>query len=156
MTKAELSQLRNLRQEISELEKRLVSVHDLLADTEQLTDCVQGSMDVLPYAKHSIIISDFSDTKAAETIYHQQCAIEREITRKLGESVTEYGKLLSYINGLQDSYIRRIMRYRYLDGYNWTKIAMLIGGGNTADGVRKAHDRFLEKEELSVLSAKMC
>ena len=144
VTKNELSQLRNLKQEIVELEQRLLNTNDKLADTEQLTDCVQGSMDVLPYAKHSIIISDFADIKAAETIYHQQCAIEREITRKLSESVTEYGKLLSYINSLQEGYIRRIMRYRYLDGYNWTKIAVLIGGGNTADGVRMAHDRFLK------------
>ena len=144
VTKNELSQLRNLNREIAELEQRLVNMKDKLADVSQNIACVQGSMLGLPYTKHNIVISDYADIQTAQAIYHQQRAIEREITRKLSESVTEYGKLLSYINGLQDSYIRRIMRYRYLDGYNWTKIAVLIGGGNTADGVRVAHDRFLK------------
>ena len=50
-----------------------------------------------------------------------------------------------YIESIEDSRIRRIFRYRYLDDMNWTRVAMMMGGDQTADSCRKAHDRFLEE-----------
>jgi hypothetical protein len=46
---------------------------------------------------------------------------------------------------IDDAYMRKIFQLRYMRGMTWAKIALTIGGGNTADGVRIAHSRFLKK-----------
>lgn len=48
-----------------------------------------------------------------------------------------------YLEGIKDSRIRRIMRYRYIDDLSWVQVAHRMGGQHTADGCRNAHDRFL-------------
>ena len=50
-----------------------------------------------------------------------------------------------YIQSIEDSRIRRIMRYRYLDNLTWQQVANRMGKGYTKDYCRIAHDRFLEK-----------
>ena len=51
-----------------------------------------------------------------------------------------------YIENIENSRIRRIMRHRYIDGMSWIRVACVMGKGNTAESCRKTHDRFLEKE----------
>lgn len=51
-----------------------------------------------------------------------------------------------YIENIENSRIRRIMRHRYIDGMSWIRVAHAMGKGNTAESCRKAHDRFLEEE----------
>lgn len=48
-----------------------------------------------------------------------------------------------YIQSIEDSRIRRIMRYRYLDNLTWQQVAHRMGKHHTAEGCRSAHDRFL-------------
>ena len=51
-----------------------------------------------------------------------------------------------FINGIEDSHIRRIVSMRYIDGMTWRQIAARIGGGNSEDAVRKTVERFLRQE----------
>ena len=51
-----------------------------------------------------------------------------------------------YIENIENSRIRRIMRHRYIDGMSWIRVASAMGKGNTAESCRRAHDRFLEEE----------
>lgn len=51
-----------------------------------------------------------------------------------------------YIETIEDSRIRRIMRYRYIDDLNWVQVAHRMGKNHTAESCRKAHDRFLEEK----------
>ena len=71
------------------------------------------------------------------------------IDLKVRQSVIEYNRLNRYIAGVEDAQMRMILSLRYVNGLSWQQVVAQIGGGNTADGVRKAHDRFLK---LSVLS----
>ena len=71
------------------------------------------------------------------------------IDLKVRQSVIEYNRLNRYIAGVEDAQMRMILSLRYVNGLSWQQVAAQIGGGNTADGVRKAHDRFVT---LSVLS----
>ena len=48
-----------------------------------------------------------------------------------------------YINSVEDSRMRRMLTYRYIDGMSWIEIAHKMGGGNTEDSCRKAVERFL-------------
>ena len=52
-----------------------------------------------------------------------------------------------YIQGINDSYIRLIIKYKYIDCYSWAHVADLIGGGNTKDSVRMAVKRYLSQKE---------
>lgn len=65
-------------------------------------------------------------------------------------------KVEEYISGIEDSRMRRIFRYRYIDDLSWQQVAYRMGRKHTAEGCRKAHNRYLgeEKQSLSVLSAR--
>lgn len=60
-------------------------------------------------------------------------------------SIIEYNRLSRYIASVRDCRMRMILSLRHIDGMSWTRIAMRIGGGNTADSIRMAHQRFLQK-----------
>lgn len=49
-----------------------------------------------------------------------------------------------FMYNIDDSHTFRIVRMRYEDGKSWQQIAMLMGGGNSADSVRKQVERFLK------------
>lgn len=51
-----------------------------------------------------------------------------------------------YVEAIEDSRIRRIMRYRYIDQLSWVQVAHRMGGRHTADSCRMAHDRFLDRK----------
>ena len=79
-----------------------------------------------------------------------KCAVEIAdlkvlIDLNLKKCFYELKKLNRYIDSIEDSRLRMIMKLRYVNGLSWRQIAFSIGGGNTEDGVRKVHDRFLKK-----------
>lgn len=51
-----------------------------------------------------------------------------------------------YIQSIEDSKVRRILRYRYIDEIGWVQIAHRMGRKYTAESCRKIHDRFFEKK----------
>ena len=131
MTKFELTQLFWLKQEIKTEGQRL----------EELKAAAEGGvshMDGMPRAggqqrgKENAVISYVNQIQLVET----------KITR-----LTElYEKIADEIEAVPDSYMRQILTLRYVKGLSWLQVAMRLGGGNTPDGVRKAHDRFLKKQ----------
>ena len=81
----------------------------------------------------------------------------KELLRRLGiqkaqleraeAKVTENVKAAEdFIQGVTDSRMRRLLRYRYLDGLSWTEVAIRMGGRHTADSCRMAVERFLAKK----------
>lgn len=52
-----------------------------------------------------------------------------------------------YINSIEDSRMRRILRYRYIDGLMWYQVAQRMGRGHTGESCRKAIERFLKMEK---------
>ena len=122
MTKKELSQLYNLNREIELETKRL-------KEFEQESNNISGlpHIDILANASIAAQIED------CKTI----------IDAKQRAAVAEYNRLMRYIASIDDSLTRQIISLRYVNGFNWTQVAMHIGGGNTADSVRMVHNRFL-------------
>jgi hypothetical protein len=51
-----------------------------------------------------------------------------------------------YIQNIDDSYVRLIIKYKYIDCHSWARVAVLIGGGNTKDSVRMAVKRYLSTD----------
>lgn len=59
------------------------------------------------------------------------------------EDEVELAYLRGYIAKIDDALTRRIFELRYIDGCSWVQVARHIGGGNTAESVRKRHNRYM-------------
>ena len=130
MTKKELSQLYYLNREIEEQTRRL-------SELEEIATSCAVTITGMPHApgitdKVANYATEIADLRAILDLNLKKCFYE-------------LNRLNRYIASVDDSQMRLILSMRYINGFSWTKIAMSIGGGNTPDSVRKAHDRFLQK-----------
>lgn len=66
-----------------------------------------------------------------------------EIEEKLDKQISE---IEEYLNSIDDSQMRRMIKYKYIEELSWQQVAERMGGGNTADGCRMAVDRYLKKQ----------
>ena len=57
----------------------------------------------------------------------------------------KYGEIKNFIDRIEDLYIKELFCMRYISGYSWAKIAVLLGGIGTKDCYRKTLTRFLQK-----------
>lgn len=80
-----------------------------------------------------------------EEIVPLMIEIKDRIKRQQTAYIKERMVIEDYINSVDDYQIRLIMSYRFVDLMTWQQIAYRLGGNNTADGVRKACNRFLKK-----------
>jgi len=130
MTKKELSQLYWLNREIEEQQRRLEELECLATScTSHITGMPRSTGVTDRLSKH---VAEIVDLKGLIDLNIKKCFYELNTLNR-------------YIETVDDSQMRMILSLRYINGLNWVQIAMGIGGGNTADGVRKAHDRFLAK-----------
>lgn len=80
-------------------------------------------------------------------------AVEENVTKlvylekKLSEYKQEAAETEAFISNVVDYQIRLILELRYIDGYEWGKIADYIGGNNTEYSVKKMCYRYLERSE---------
>lgn len=129
MTKKELSQLRHLNREIERDQRRL----------EELMAFAQGKAVTITGMPRGGGISDTVGQCAAEI-----ADLKRSIEIKIQRSWRQLVKLQAFINGVEDCQLQEILTLRYINGLSWNQVAFSIGGGNTADSVRKMHERFLK------------
>lgn len=130
MTKKEMSQLYYLNREIEEQQRRLQELEELATScTAKITGMPKVSWNSDKIAKYT---AEIADLKALLDLNLKKCFYE-------------FNRLNRYIETVEDSQMRMILALRYINGLSWRQIAFSIGGGNTEDGVRKAHDRFLKK-----------
>ena len=130
MTLKELSQLYYLNREIEMDQQRLRELEiKALPGAQVITGMPHGSgvQDVV--GRYAAEIADLRGIIEAK---HQQCLYERS-------------RLERYIAGIDDSLLRQIFTYRFVNGLPWLQVAACIGGNNTADSVRVACNRYIEK-----------
>lgn len=129
MTNKELSQLYYLNREIEAERKRILSLREPATATSAK---ISGLPHVGRIADKTSIAAEIAD--AARAIeYKQQLA------------VVEYNRLTRFIAGVEDSLMRQILRFRYIDMFSWNEVARKVGGSNTPDGCRMLLKRFLQK-----------
>ena len=130
MTSKQLDQVFNLTREKKELEKMLLEIPDITA-----------------VRYDSIGVSNSGISSPVQKIAEQREKIRELISMKLAEISVAEREILEYIFSINDSHIRRIMRLRHIELKSWVQVANAIGGNNTADSVRKMHDRFLQDNQ---------
>ena len=129
MTPERLKQYRSLKAEIEELAEQIQMLES--------SDIVQGSDKEFPYIKHNFKV---------ETA---ECDRTRELLRKeLQLLKTEYRKLNEFINNIADSEIRRIFRYRYIEGWTFQKIAFRMNETDESYPRRK-HNKYLKNIKVA-------
>jgi len=130
MTVKKLSQLYYLNREIEQDKRRLAALEAVLTNSA-------AKLNELPH------ISEISNqAELAADI----AAIKDLIEAKKQMCVSEYNHLMCYITSVEDSFMRQILTFRYVNGFSWVQVAVHMGGGNTAASVQMAHKRFLERE----------
>lgn len=129
MTKERLSKLYYIRKEIKMWENKLREL-DLKAQGEAVK--VTG----MPFT-----LGGTSDKTGL--IATQKADIAAKIEAKKIELEAEQSTLMEYIMTIDNTYIRQIMYLRHVECCTWNQVARAIGYA-TADGVRKAHDRYLQ------------
>ena len=132
MTKKELSQLYHLNREIRQQRKRL---EELEAIAESSTAKITG----MPFGTD---VSDKIGNYAAE-IADLKAIIELNLQR----CWYELNKLNRYINSIDDSLMRQILTYRYINGLTWQQIAYNIGE-HDEQYPRKLHNKFLKNNKV--------
>lgn len=130
MTKKDLSQLYHLNKEIAELKQRIADIECSLG--------VNGVRNTgMPNGNG---ISDKTGNTALKLVEYKQ-RLEDIQNKRANELI----RLTEYINSIDDSYVRRIFTYRFLDNLTWRQITMRIGGNNTEDSIKKMVYRYLNK-----------
>ena len=128
MTLKELSKVYYLSKEIKRDRKRLRMLRNIGVKTTK----VNG----MPFAV-SVIYDPIGENVA--TIID----LERVLKRNIAKRLYEERKIMAFINNIDDCFIRLIFKLRFIDCRNWYDVAKEIGGGNTADAVKKQCYRFL-------------
>lgn len=129
MTKKELSQIYYLNRELVMWQRELEKVQcESLVKCQEITDMPRGS--------------GISDVVGNRVVSIDN--IEVIITGKLLEIQIQRGRIMTYINSIEDSLLRQILFYRHVSCMKWNQVAMAIGGDNTGDCIRKMHDRYLK------------
>lgn len=130
MTKQELSQLYHLNREIEHMQKRLKELETIAtSSTSRITGMPHGSG-----------VSDKVGDYAAEI-----ADLKELLDLNLKKCFYELNRLNRYIESIENSEIRMILSFRYINGLCWEQVAANISPYASGDSVRKAHDRFLKK-----------
>ena len=130
MTSKQLDQVFNLTREKRELEKMLLEIPDITA-----------------VRYDSIGVSNSGISSPVQKIAEQREKIREIISAKLVEISFVEREILEYICSIDDSIMRQIMTHRHIELKSWLQVANAIGGNNTADSVRMAHDRYLKDHQ---------
>lgn len=144
ISKSVLKQYIDLQKEIDETKERINRTEKQLAAIEKsgtVIDSVTGGMGgIQRYKIEGFPCAEYGKLK--ERLYMRKAtlqSLENELMDKIG-------KVETFISSIEDSRMRRIISFRFVDGMSWRNVAMNIGGSNNEDSVRMAFNRFMEEK----------
>ena len=129
MTKNELVQYCDLKEEIKRLEER---IDRLKQQSEMVADVVQNG-----YKGRAVI-------RGIDLIRKQKLERLNNILNERYEKCLQTQiEIEEFISNIDDSKLRQIFEYRYIDGFSWIQIGHIKS--STTDAVRMLHDRYIDK-----------
>ena len=124
--------------------KQLEQIYYLTKEKQMWEDRLRELPDITAVRYDSIGVSNSGVSSPVQQIAEQREKIREIISAKLVEISFVEREILEYICSIDDSLMRQIMTHRHSELKSWLQVANAIGGNNTADSVRKMHDRFLQ------------
>lgn len=142
MEKNVLKQYISLKKEIEDINIRIQKLQAKLKAINEMgnvKDAVKGGAGGL----QTFHVEGFPVAEEDETKYllQKNIRILEERKAKAAELVVE---VESYINTIDDSRMRRMITYRYIDNMPWLKVAKKMGREYTEESCRKQIERFLK------------
>jgi hypothetical protein len=142
LTKDILVQYCDLREEVKDIRRRVEKYENeiqRIEDERYVADSVTGGYGgIQHYTIKGFPYPDYSRKKTR--LYLNKAQLENAEPELLDMT----NQVEEYIQSIDDSRIRRILRYRYIDDMPWNEVAMNMGGKKTtADSVRMEHNRYL-------------
>lgn len=132
MDKENLKRYRRLLSEVELLKRQLEKT-----EPEYVEDSVKGSSVNFPYTQHKVHIEGYD----LESYKRKVARLNRRIVKKMNELVEEKDSLIEFIYNIEDSEIRQIFIYKYIDGMAWRDIASKMNYSETA--IRNKHRYFI-------------
>lgn len=133
MDKERLKRYRRLMSEVDLLKRQLEKT-----EPEHVEDSVNGSSPYFPYTQHKMHIEGYD----LDSYKRKVARLNRRIVRKMNELVEEKDSLIEFIYNIEDSEVRQIFIYRYLDGLTWKDIGDKMYFGTST--IRMKHDNFVK------------
>ena len=130
MTKERLSEYNDLKVEIDKLEKR---IDRLERQSEIISDVVQNG-----YKRHAVIRGyDYNRIDKLDEL-------KQKLRERYDMALEQQIEIEHFIKEIPKSNMRQIFEYRYIDGFGWNQIQILMGYKHE-DTARNKHDKFLKK-----------
>ncbi len=139
MIKQELTEINQLKKEINLLRQKLQELS--FGDSETVVaDRVKGSMAQFPYIPRTFTI--VGREEMSEECLEQRNQMAMKIRNRTQELMKKVNKAFQFIDSIQDSNVRQILTYRYIDGLTWEQTGECMS--YSWETVRKKHDKFLK------------
>lgn len=144
LTKRKLEEFNSLKQEQKDLKNRINHIN---LKRQEVSDSVTGSSSSFPYIEQHCTVTGTEN----DNTYSRKSKLVKKLKKIYFINEIKIIKELIFIeyelNKIKDSEIRRIIRYRYEDGFNWYKIQIAMNK-DTEYAARKQLERFFEKENI--------
>lgn len=140
MHKGLLRQYISIKNEIQEIEQRIVKDNKLMESLEEVRFKVKGghgNKKRFDIAGHDPEYGNIKTRCLANRLKREKRIAELDDIR---------ADIEDYVQSIDDSETRRILYFRYIDGMTWGEVAENMGDGWTGDACRIKHQRFLDKE----------
>lgn len=139
MNKNLLNQIENLNEEVIDLNKRIEKLEK--EPDNIIQDSVKCSSEFFPYIQHSVLIEGIDMRK------QRNIKKLKRILKNKQDKVQKLINNLEYeLNNIEDSEIRRIIRYKYEDGRTWINVMHKMNY-ESENKARMKLDRFLKKNK---------
>ena len=145
MQKNVLEQYTSIKKEVADLERMIAASNKKIKRYEKqvVSDTVTGTKEDMTFG-----------TIRVEGIARKWIEKENELNWKRIQRMERFKLKLermaeeveAYIESIEDSSVRRIARFRYMESLDWQQVAVRMGKGYTADACRKKMERFLTKK----------
>ena len=139
MNKDVLEQINSIRSELKDLNSRIIVLNQ--QTNSVVVDSVQGSSTTYPYIQHNCKIEGSVESFKNKNIRKKYKKQIKSKEYKLDKLKNQLEYELNYV---EDSEIRRILRYRYEDDLNWVQIMHKMEY-NSENVARMKLNRFFEK-----------
>jgi hypothetical protein len=149
VTKKELLQVRNLKNEIKSLNEQKAEIRYKMSSI-RTPHCVQASSKNEPYQLHNITIQGVakSETQAFHEHDEQREKIVLDLADREKRCLVEYDKINTFIGTVKDSTMRQMLSLYFLSAKSWQQVANKMGYRDEGTP-RKKVEKFLKDSEIS-------
>lgn len=134
MTKRRLEQYSSIKAEVTELKAKIAD-----REKSQLTDTVTGSYPEYPFTKHTVTIKgvDYGSDLLTQRLKEKEYLLDEECAY-----------IEKWLDTVEDSLIRLIVRMKYIEGMSWPQVSYKLAHDHkldyAPDALRMRAERYMK------------